>query len=72
MLKLWDKTLKNKDIEYYSYGIDYEDNGGYYWYLQTASDGYKDYEIISSKHKLIPLLVGKILSLLTNKKLVRW
>lgn len=71
-MKLWDKTLKNKDIECYSYGVDCDDNGECYWYLQTASDGYKDYEIISSKHKLIPLLVGKMLSLLTNKKLVRW
>lgn len=71
MLKIYDKHLKPKYIKYYSYGIDVED-GNYYWYLQTASDGYEDFEIICSKHKLIPLLVGQLLSLITKKKLVRW
>ena len=71
-MKLYNKHLKFKNIKYYSYGIDYEDNGGDYWYLQTASDNYEDYEIISSKYKIIPLVVGKIISFITNKKLVRW
>jgi len=68
---LWDNRLKQKNIEYYSYGMDSE-NEEWYWYLQTASNGYEDYEIISSKHKTIPLMVGKVLSFITKKRLVRW
>ena len=70
-MKLFDNILKQRDIKYYSYGIDYEDDKPY-WYLQTASDGYEDYEIISSGNKTIPLMVGKILCFVTRKKLVRW
>lgn len=70
-MKLYDKYLKLKDIEYYSYGVDIED-GMEYWYLQTASANYEDYEIISSKYKYIPLIVGKIISFITRKRLVRW
>ena len=43
--------LKLKQIKYFSYGMDYFDNGEEYWYLQTASDGYCDYSIIESKNK---------------------
>ncbi|GCD11676.1 hypothetical protein [Clostridium tagluense] len=71
-MKLHDKFLKLKDIEYYSYGQDSEDGENRYWYLQTASSGYEDYEIISSKHKFIPLVVGKIISFINNKRLVKW
>lgn len=71
LLKLWDNHLRYKDIDYYSYGMDSE-NGHWYWYLQTASSGYEDYEIVCSKYKLIPLIVGKILSVITGKRLVKW
>lgn len=70
-MKIWDNHLKFKDIEYYSYGMDSED-GKWYWYLQTANNRYEDYEIISSKYKCIPLIVGKIISFITSKRLVRW
>lgn len=65
------EKLKLKDIEYYSYGMDYENNKPY-WYLQTASNGYLDYSIIESKYKIIPLVIGKIISVITRKKLKRW
>lgn len=64
--------LKLKDIEYYSYGMDYKDDDEPYWYLQTASNGYCDYSIIDSKYKSIPLIIGKVISLITRKKLVKW
>lgn len=71
-MKLHDNFLKLKDIEYYSYGQDSEDGETLYWYLQTASNGYEDYEIISSKYKLIPLIAGRIISFINNKRLVKW
>lgn len=71
-MKLSDNKLKQKDINYYSYGVDYEENGNCYYYLQTASNGYEDYEIISSKYKLIPLIVGCVIAFITRKSLVKW
>lgn len=72
-MKIYDKNLKFKDIEYYSYGIDIEDeNGEMYWYLQTASNGCEDYEIICSKYRLIPLVIGRIICFIARKKLVKW
>jgi len=65
-------NIKTSAIQYYSYGIDTEENGEEYWYLQTASDGYEDTEIISSKHKYIVYIVGKVISFFTRKKLKRW
>lgn len=65
------EKLKLKDIDYYSYGVDYE-NDEPYWYLQTASKGYCDYSIIESKYKLVTLIIGKIISLITRKRLVKW
>ena len=65
-------NIKKSNVEYYSYGIDIEENGDEYWYLQTASDGYEDTEIISSKHKYIVYIVGKVISLFTRKELKRW
>jgi len=70
-MKLYDKYLKLKDIDYYSYGMDSE-NEEWYWYLQTASNGYEDYEIVCSRNKYIPLIIGKIISFTTGKKLVKW
>jgi hypothetical protein len=64
--------MKLKNITYYSYGIDLEEDGTEYWYLQTASDGYEDTEIISSKYKLPVYIVGKVISFFTRKKLRRW
>ena len=64
--------MKYKDSKYFSYGIDVEENGKEYYYLQTASDGYEDTEIISSKHKYIVYIVGKVVSIFYRKRLVRW
>jgi len=64
--------MKYKNVEYFSYGIDFEENGEEYWYLQTANEGYEDTEIISSKHEYIVYIVGKIVSIFYRKKLVRW
>ena len=64
--------LKLKQIKYFSYGMDYFDNGEEYWYLQTVSDGYCDYSIIESKNKYIPLIIGKIVSFITKKRLEIW
>jgi len=71
-MKLHDNFLKLKRVEYFSYGIDIEENGEEYYYLQTASDGYEDTEIISSKHKYIVYIIGKIISIFYRKRLVRW
>lgn len=64
--------IKLSNIEYFSYGIDTEENGEEYWYLQTASNSHEDTEIISSKHKYVVYIVGKIISIFTRKKLIRW
>jgi len=64
--------MKYKDVEYFSYGIDVEENGKAYYYLQTASDRYEDTEIISSKYKYIVYIVGKVVSIFYRKRLVRW
>lgn len=66
------EKLSLKDIEYFSYGMDYNEQEEPYYYLQTASNGYLDYSIIESKYKIIPLIVGNILSSLTGKRLVKW
>lgn len=66
------KILNNKNINYYSYGCEFDESENMYWYLQTASNSYEDCEIISSKYKFIPLFVGIIISILDNKRLVRW
>lgn len=64
--------MKLLNINYFSYGIDTEEDGTEYWYLQTASDGYEDTEIISSKYEFVVLFVGKIISFFTRKELRRW
>ena len=64
--------MKLKNCCYFSYGIDTEENGQEYYYLQTASDGYEDFEICSSKYKYKPLIIGKILSIIYQKKLLKW
>jgi len=64
--------MKYKNVEYFSYGIDIEENGDEYYYLQTASDGYEDTEIISSKHEYVVYIIGKIISTIYRKRLVRW
>lgn len=61
-----------KQSNYLSYGIDSEEEGKYYWYLQTASDNMEDFEIISSRFKYIPFIFGKVLSLFFNKRLEKW
>ena len=71
-MKVFDKYLKTKDIEYYSFGKEFDEVKGFYWYLQTSNNIYEDYEIICSKHKIIPLVVGKIISFINKKKLVKW
>ena len=64
--------MKLKNCSYFSYGMDSEENGQEYYYLQTASDGNEDFEICCSKHKYKPLIIGKILSIIYQKKLLRW
>lgn len=61
-----------KQSQYLSYGIDSEEDGRYYWYLQTANDGIEDFEIISSRFKYIPFIIGNILSFIFNKRLEKW
>ena len=64
--------MRLKNCSYFSYGIDSEENGNEYYYLQTESDGHEDFEICSSKYKYKPLIVGKILSIIYKRKLVKW
>ena len=64
--------MKLKNCSYFSYGLDIEENGKEYYYLQTASNGYEDFEICYSKYKYKPLIIGKILSIIYRRKLVKW
>lgn len=60
------------NIDYFSFGIDSSD-GVILYYLQTSNkNNEEDFEIICSKYKLIPFIIGLTLSKIYNKRLVKW
>lgn len=65
--------IKSKhNVDYFSFGIDCSDDVEYY-YLQTSNkNNEEDFEIVYSRYKIIPFVVGLILSKIYNKRLVKW